>query len=227
LTLTHRQPRSGTVAANGRRKSAAMCGIDCGKRDAVGLQCLKITLAPFDGASLVAKTIVQSVEFPVPPPTICQPYVDAGRHAAAIAWGGPGRFHRRRGGQVRIGSCIRGRFVALVPTRLNVQTRRASDWRRSDQDSLLVLGLEKSRRGTGLRMTHVDVPDGQFSYSDARLARVPLAARSVPSSDANDIEPHETPAVVRLQSTVSLATFRVALEEPCPTSSISSESMRP
>ncbi len=104
------------------------------------------------------QTIEQTVEFPIPPDRLFDAYLDPIEHA------------RITGSEVKIGKeagaaftafsgMITGRNLLIVPKRMIVQAWRASHWKETDLDSILVLVFESGRIGGKIKLAHANVPD--------------------------------------------------------------------
>lgn len=104
------------------------------------------------------KTIEQSVKFAASADTVYSVYMDPRKHAKAI--GGSAQVSKKVGSLFSAwdGYC-RGKILHLEPGKLIVQTWRASDWRKADPDSVLILAFMDRGNGSELRMVHANVPD--------------------------------------------------------------------
>lgn len=104
-------------------------------------------------------TIRQSVEFPVPPRTLYETYMDSDRHGAAV--GGRASIGRLPGTRfwVFAPDAVRGRTLHVVPGRAVVQAWRGQAWRDSDPDSILVLSFLPSPRGGRVELLQTLVPE--------------------------------------------------------------------
>ena len=106
----------------------------------------------------MAKTIQQKATFRASPDKLFDMYLSSRKHTAAT--GAKAVMSRKVGGRFTAhGSHLRGRNVAIVPKRLIVQAWRATNWKKGDLDSILVLVFSKVRGGGRVTMTHVNVPD--------------------------------------------------------------------
>jgi hypothetical protein len=56
------------------------------------------------------------------------------------------------------GNQLRGRNLLIVPKRLIVQSWRATHWKTSDPDSILILEFSKAPGGARVDLVHVNVP---------------------------------------------------------------------
>ena len=54
---------------------------------------------------------------------------------------------------------IQGKFLALVPRRMILQTWRGADWKKANLDSVLLFILQRAGKGSRLTMVHANVPD--------------------------------------------------------------------
>ena len=106
----------------------------------------------------MAKTIQQTVKLPASPRALFNIYMDARKHAAAV--NSTVAISRRVGGTFRaFGGMLRGKMLAIVPGQMIVQAWRASDWRRTDLDSILILTFRRAPGGGRIDLVHANVPD--------------------------------------------------------------------
>lgn len=113
----------------------------------------------------MVKTILQTETFPGRPEALYDLYLDPKKHAAAI--GGDVKVSRKIGAAFSAwDDYCKGKILHLEPGRIIVQTRRASDWKKTDPDSILILTFEKSGKSTELRMVHANVPDAHAASLD-------------------------------------------------------------
>jgi activator of HSP90 ATPase len=106
----------------------------------------------------MVRTLEQRVPFAAAPKTVYELYMDAKKHSTAI--GGKVRVSKKVGSAFSAwDDYCTGTILHLEPGRMVVQTWRASDWKKSDPDSVLVLLFEKAGTGTMLTMIHANVPD--------------------------------------------------------------------
>ena len=104
------------------------------------------------------KTIQQAVTFRAVPRRLFDVYLSSREQSAAT--GAKAVISRRVGGTFTAhGGHLRGQNLALVPGRLVVQSWRASNWKKRDLDSTLVLVFTRAPGGGRIAMTHVNVPD--------------------------------------------------------------------
>ncbi len=106
----------------------------------------------------MARTIQQTVTFSASPERLYRIYLNPREHAAACGWG-RARIAAKAGGRMALAPHISGRFLALVPGRLIVQTWRGANWRTSELDSVLILTFHRVRGGCRMEMVHANVPD--------------------------------------------------------------------
>jgi activator of HSP90 ATPase len=106
----------------------------------------------------MTKAIQQSVTFEAKPRELFEIYMDSRKHSAATgAWAA---LSRKVGGKFSaFDGALRGRNLAIVPGRLIVQAWRASHWKKSDLDSILVLTFSKDPEGGRIDLVHMNVPD--------------------------------------------------------------------
>lgn len=108
------------------------------------------------------KTVVQSVSFNVSPDQLFELYADSRKHSAAI--GSKAQVSRRAGGTFSaFGRMIKGKTLTVIPKKMFVQTWRGSEWKRGDEDSVLMLMFGKKGRGSTLTMVHANVPESHFA----------------------------------------------------------------
>ena len=106
----------------------------------------------------MSKTIHQTVTLRASPDALFDTYLDSRKHSAAT--GANAVMSRRVGGTFSAhAGHLRGRNLAIVPKRLIVQSWRASNWKKGDLDSTLVLVFSRVPGGGRISMTHVNVPD--------------------------------------------------------------------
>lgn len=85
-------------------------------------------------------------------------FMDSAKHTAAT--GMPAKISKKVGGSwSAFGRMILGKNLVLIPNRRIVQTWRASHWKKSDPDSILVVSFEKAAGGGAqVVLDHVGVP---------------------------------------------------------------------
>jgi activator of HSP90 ATPase len=102
--------------------------------------------------------IQQSVEFSVSPATLYEMYMDSRKHS--LATGAPAKVSRSVGGTfTAFDGQLAGRNLLLVPDKMIVQSWRATQWKKSDPDSILVIQFSKTKTGTRVDLMHVNVPE--------------------------------------------------------------------
>lgn len=106
------------------------------------------------------KTIVQTVTFPATPAELFELYLDSRKHSEST--GGQAEMGRAEGDPFTAwDGYIEGRNLRIVRDSLIVQSWRASEFRASDPDSILVLRFEKAGKGAKVTMVHTNVPDAR------------------------------------------------------------------
>jgi activator of HSP90 ATPase len=105
----------------------------------------------------MTKPIVQSVTFKASPGDLFEIFTDSKKHSAATAakasvTAKPGSKWKAFDGM------ISGRNLVVVPGRMIVQACRASHWKDSDLDSILILNFSKAPGGGRVDLVHVGVP---------------------------------------------------------------------
>lgn len=109
----------------------------------------------------MAKTIVQTVDFSVPPETLYSLYTDSKKHAAAT--GADTNISTKVGGKCEaFNGSLTGTTLGSIRNRLFVQTWRSDDWTPDQADSILMLVFEKKGKGAQLTMVHANIPDEHY-----------------------------------------------------------------
>lgn len=104
------------------------------------------------------QTIQQTAEFPVPADRLFDAYLDPVEHARIT--GSEVSMSAQVGAEFKaFDGVITGRNLMIVPKRLIVQAWRASHWKETDLDSILIVLFEPTPTGGRIRLTHVNVPD--------------------------------------------------------------------
>ena len=102
--------------------------------------------------------IQQSVKFGVSPKTLYELYIDSKKHSQAT--GALAKVSRRTGGAfMAFGGQLKGKNLLVIPTKMIVQSWRASQWKKSDPDSILVIRFSKTKMGGRVDLVHVNVPE--------------------------------------------------------------------
>ncbi len=101
--------------------------------------------------------IQQRVRFNVPPARLFKLYMDSKQHSAATR--AKAVVSGRVGGKFSaFDGTISGKFLAIAPNRMIVQSWRSKHWKETDLDSILVLTFSEIRRGGQIDLVHVNVP---------------------------------------------------------------------
>jgi activator of HSP90 ATPase len=104
------------------------------------------------------KAIQQSVEFRASPERLFEIYLDSKEHSQAT--GAPARLSRKPGGKFTAwGGQLAGKNLLIIPKRMIVQAWRATHWKSSDPDSILILTFSKSAGGGRVDLVHANVPE--------------------------------------------------------------------
>jgi len=110
----------------------------------------------------MAKTILQTVRFSVPPERLFDIYMDSRKHSAATD--SRASISRRVGGRFTAhDGWIRGKNLVVVPKRLIVQSWRGADWKKTELDSILILTFSGARGRARLTMVHANVPERSYA----------------------------------------------------------------
>ena len=107
------------------------------------------------------KTLTQKVVFKnTTPEELYALYMDAKLHSKVT--GNTAKITSKEGSSYSaFGLFISGKNLRLIPAKLIVQTWRASDWKKSDMDSIFMLSFEKKGNDAILNMVHANIPDDQ------------------------------------------------------------------
>lgn len=107
------------------------------------------------------KTITQKVVFKnATPEQLYDMYMDSKLHT--LLTGDTAKISSKEGSSyTAYGNYISGKNYRLIPGRFIVQSWRASDWKKSDLDSIFILQFEKQGNDAVLNMVHANVPDDQ------------------------------------------------------------------
>jgi activator of HSP90 ATPase len=107
------------------------------------------------------KTVIQSASLPAPPDRLFEMYLDPAQHAAFT--GSPVTIEPRTGSLFHaFDGMISGRMLHIEPTRLIVQTWRATHWPADAIDSVLVLTFNAEGRDSRIDVVHANVCDDDF-----------------------------------------------------------------
>jgi len=105
----------------------------------------------------MTKPIVQSVTFKASPQELFEMFTDSKKHSAAT--GAKASVSAKPGAKWRaFDGMILGRNLMVVPGHMIVQAWRASHWKDSDLDSILVMNFSEAPGGGRIDLVHVGVP---------------------------------------------------------------------
>lgn len=105
----------------------------------------------------MTKTIQQRVEFPASPARLFEIYTDSTKHSAAT--GSKATVSKKVGAKfTAFDGMLSGRNLMVIPNRLIVQAWRASHWKKTDPDSILIIKFSKTKKGGRVDLAHVNVP---------------------------------------------------------------------
>jgi len=105
----------------------------------------------------MTKPIVQSVTFKASPEELFEIFTDSKKHSAATR--AKASVSAKAGAKfTAFEGMLSGRNLLVVPGRMIVQAWRASPWKDSDLDSILVLNFSKAPGGGRIDLVHVGVP---------------------------------------------------------------------
>jgi activator of HSP90 ATPase len=105
----------------------------------------------------MTKPIMQSVTFKASPEELFALFTDSKKHSAAT--GAKASVSSKAGAKwTAFDGMLSGKNLALVPGRMIVQAWRASHWKESDLDSILVLTFSRAAGGGKVDLVHAGVP---------------------------------------------------------------------
>jgi len=108
------------------------------------------------------KTLEQVIKFNAPPEKVYKLYMDPEKHAEVT--GHAVSIGKQMGDKFKaFDGHIEGRMLHVVERKMIVQTWRGSEWKKKDQDSILMLTFQKVFGGTKLHLVHAGIPNGQLS----------------------------------------------------------------
>jgi activator of HSP90 ATPase len=106
----------------------------------------------------MTKAIQQSVVFNASTKTLYEMYIDSKKHS--MATGAQAKLGRKAGAAfTAFDGSIKGRNLLVVPGKMIVQAWRATHWKKTDPDSILVLTFNQTPSGTRLDLVHANVPE--------------------------------------------------------------------
>jgi activator of HSP90 ATPase len=102
--------------------------------------------------------IQQSVEFDASPETLYEMYIDSRKHSKAT--GQPAKLSRKVGAAfAAFSGTLRGKNLLVVPKKMIVQSWRATQWKKADPDSILILTFTKTPSGGRVDLVHANIPE--------------------------------------------------------------------
>ena len=105
----------------------------------------------------MTKPIAQSVTFKASPEELFEIFTDSKKHSAAT--GARASISAKPGAKfTAFEAMLSGRNLLVIPGRMVVQAWRASHWKDSDLDSILILNFSKAPGGGRIDLVHVGVP---------------------------------------------------------------------
>ena len=105
----------------------------------------------------MTKPIVQSVMFKASPEELFEIFTDSKKHSAAT--GAKAAVSAKAGAKfTAFDEMLLGRNLVVVPGHMIVQAWRASHWKESDHDSILILSFSEAPGGGRIDLVHVGVP---------------------------------------------------------------------
>lgn len=112
----------------------------------------------------MAKSITQKVIFKnTTTRVLYELYMHAKKHA--VSTGYPAEITDKEGTRFTVsGDYITGKNLVLIKNKMILQTWRAAEWDKEEQDSIFLLTLEQKDKDALLMMVHANVPD---KYADS------------------------------------------------------------
>lgn len=106
-------------------------------------------------------TIQQTMDFPAAPGELFELYLDSAKHTAATR--AKAVLSRKAGGRfTAFDGMLAGRNLVVIPNQLIVQAWRATHWKKTEPDSILVLKFSKVKGGGRVELVHTNVPDHDY-----------------------------------------------------------------
>jgi activator of HSP90 ATPase len=106
-------------------------------------------------------TIQQTVDFSATPAQLFEIYMDSKKHSQATL--AKATMSRKAGGRfTAFDGMLAGRNLIVIPNQLIVQAWRATHWKKTDPDSILVLKFSKTKGGGRVELVHTNVPDHDY-----------------------------------------------------------------
>jgi activator of HSP90 ATPase len=105
----------------------------------------------------MTKPIVQSVTFKATPEDLFAIFTDSQKHSAAT--GAKAKVSAKAGAKwTAFDGMLLGKNLVVIPGSMIVQAWRASHWKESDLDSILILNFSKTPGGGRIDLVHAGVP---------------------------------------------------------------------
>ena len=105
----------------------------------------------------MTKPIVQSVTFKATPEELFAIFTDSQKHSAAT--GAKAKVSAKAGAKwTAFDGMLLGKNLVVIPGSMIVQAWRASHWKESDLDSILILNFSKTPGGGRIDLVHAGVP---------------------------------------------------------------------
>ena len=106
----------------------------------------------------MTKAIQQSVVFNASAKTLYEMYIDSKKHSKAT--GARATLGRKAGAAfTAFDGSLAGKNLLVVPGKMIVQPWRATHWKKTDPDSILVLTFNQTPSGARLDLVHANVPE--------------------------------------------------------------------
>ncbi len=114
----------------------------------------------------MTKPIIQSAVFKASPQQLFRIYTDSRMHSAATR--SKALVSAKVGARfTAFDGMLAGRNLVVVPGRMIVQAWRATHWKKSDPDSILIMTFSKMPGGGRIDLVHVGVPP--YDHRGVRL----------------------------------------------------------
>jgi activator of HSP90 ATPase len=108
-----------------------------------------------------------SCALPATPQAVYDAWLESAAHGAMTGGAAKRRSQDRQARRPplqRLGGCITGKTLELIPGKRIVQSWRTSQFAAKDPDSTITIELTPTKTGMQLTLIHSGVPDGQTNY---------------------------------------------------------------
>ena len=112
----------------------------------------------------MAKTVIQNIKFKARQDELYQMYMDPVKHSKIVD--SEVSLASRVGGKFSAFDMIDGHFLLLEEGKRIVQTWRARNWEKKDEDSILIINFTSVRGGGEIDLVHAIIPD--YDYQEVQ-----------------------------------------------------------